>query len=43
METRLQTLREVQELFPRRRPARTLWSEEIIQDRRREARRERDD
>jgi AbrB family looped-hinge helix DNA binding protein len=43
LQTRLQALREVQEFFSRRRPAGTLWSEEIIQDRRREARRELDD
>jgi AbrB family looped-hinge helix DNA binding protein len=43
LQTRMQALREVQELFSRRRPAGTLWSEEIIKDRRREARRERDD
>jgi AbrB family looped-hinge helix DNA binding protein len=43
LQTRMQALREVQEFFSRRRPAGTLWSEEIIKDRRREARRERDD
>ncbi len=43
LQTRSQALREVQEFFSRRRPAGTLWSEEIIQDRRREARRELDD
>jgi AbrB family looped-hinge helix DNA binding protein len=43
LQTRMQALREVQEFFSRRRPAGTLWSEEIIRDRRREARRERDD
>ncbi|MGA2880012.1 MAG: AbrB/MazE/SpoVT family DNA-binding domain-containing protein [Bryobacteraceae bacterium] len=43
LNTRAQALREVQEFFSSRRPAGTLWSEEIIQDRRREARRELDD
>jgi AbrB family looped-hinge helix DNA binding protein len=43
LHTRAQALREVQEFFSRRRPAGTLWSEEIIKDRRREARRELDD
>ena len=43
LQTRLQALREVQEFFSQRRPAGVLWSEEIIKDRRREARRERDD
>lgn len=40
LKTRAQTLREVQEFFSRRRPAGVLWSEELIKDRRREARRE---
>lgn len=43
LQTRSQALREVQEFFSKRRRAGTLWSEEIIQDRRREARREIDD
>jgi AbrB family looped-hinge helix DNA binding protein len=43
LNTRAEALREVQEFFSRRRPAGTLWSDEIIQDRRREARREIDD
>jgi AbrB family looped-hinge helix DNA binding protein len=43
LNTRAQALREVQEFFSRRRPAGVLWSDEIIKDRRREARRELDD
>jgi AbrB family looped-hinge helix DNA binding protein len=43
LNTRAEALRQVQEFFSRRRPAGVLWSEEIIKDRRREARRELDD
>jgi bifunctional DNA-binding transcriptional regulator/antitoxin component of YhaV-PrlF toxin-antitoxin module len=43
LQTRSQVLREVQEFFSKRRPAGVLWSDEIIKDRRREARRELDD
>jgi len=43
LNTRAQALREVQQFFSSRRPAGTLWSDEIIKDRRREARRELDD
>jgi AbrB family looped-hinge helix DNA binding protein len=37
LQTRSRALREVQEFFSKRRPAGTLWSEEIIQDRRKES------
>ncbi len=43
LKTRADVIREVQEFFSKRRPAGVLWSDEIIKDRRREARRERDD
>jgi bifunctional DNA-binding transcriptional regulator/antitoxin component of YhaV-PrlF toxin-antitoxin module len=43
LNTRAEALRQVQEFFSRRRPAGVLWSDEIIKDRRREARRELDD
>ena len=39
--TRRQALREAQEYFSRLRRPEELWSEELIQERRREARRER--
>ena len=40
LHTRLQALREAQAYFSKFRPAGTLWSEELIKDRRKEARRE---
>jgi AbrB family looped-hinge helix DNA binding protein len=40
LNTRAEALRRAQEFFSKRRPAGTLWSEELIQERRREARRE---
>jgi AbrB family transcriptional regulator (stage V sporulation protein T) len=43
LKTRADVIREVQEFFSKRRPAGVLWSEEIIKDRRKEARRELDD
>ena len=43
LKTRDDVIREVQEFFSKRRPAGVLWSDEIIKDRRREARRELDD
>jgi bifunctional DNA-binding transcriptional regulator/antitoxin component of YhaV-PrlF toxin-antitoxin module len=43
LKTRDDVIREVQEFFSKRRPAGVLWSDEIIEDRRREARRELDD
>ncbi len=43
LNSRAEAIREVQEFFSKRRPAGVLWSDEIIKDRRREARRELDD
>jgi bifunctional DNA-binding transcriptional regulator/antitoxin component of YhaV-PrlF toxin-antitoxin module len=43
LNTRDQALRQAQEFFSKLRPAGVLWSDEIIKDRRREARRERED
>jgi hypothetical protein len=40
LQTRLQALREAQAYFSKFRPAGTLWSEELIKERRKEARRE---
>jgi AbrB family looped-hinge helix DNA binding protein len=40
LQTRQQALREAQTYFSRLRPAGTLWSEELIKERRKEARRE---
>jgi AbrB family looped-hinge helix DNA binding protein len=40
-ESRMQALRRVQEYFSKFRPAGRLWSEELIRERRAEARRER--
>ena len=41
LKTRVQGLREAQDHFSRLRPKGELWSEELIKERRREARRER--
>jgi bifunctional DNA-binding transcriptional regulator/antitoxin component of YhaV-PrlF toxin-antitoxin module len=41
LNTRAEALRRAQEYFSRFRPKGTLWSDEIIRDRRKEARRER--
>jgi AbrB family looped-hinge helix DNA binding protein len=43
LNTRAEALRRAQEFFSKLRPAGVLWSDEIIKDRRREARRERED
>jgi bifunctional DNA-binding transcriptional regulator/antitoxin component of YhaV-PrlF toxin-antitoxin module len=43
LQTRLQALREAQAYFSKFRPEGTLWSEELIKERRKEVRRERDD
>ncbi len=43
LNTRDEALRRAQEFFSKLRPAGVLWSDEIIKDRRREARRERED
>jgi AbrB family looped-hinge helix DNA binding protein len=43
LNTRDEALRQAQEFFSKLRPAGVLWSDEIIKDRRREARRERGD
>ncbi len=40
LQTRAQALREAQAYFSKLRPAGTLWSEELIKERRQEARRE---
>jgi AbrB family looped-hinge helix DNA binding protein len=40
LQTRLQALREAQAYFSKFRPEGTLWSEELIKERRKEARRE---
>jgi bifunctional DNA-binding transcriptional regulator/antitoxin component of YhaV-PrlF toxin-antitoxin module len=40
LQTRLQALRDAQAYFSKFRPAGTLWSEELVKERRREARRE---
>ena len=40
LQTRQQALREAQAYFSKFRPAGTLWSEELIKERRKEARRE---
>ncbi len=42
LNTRAEALRRAQEYFSKFRPKGTLWSEEIIRDRRKEARRERE-
>ena len=41
LKTRGQALRQAQEYFSRLRPSGELWSEELIKERRKEARRER--
>jgi bifunctional DNA-binding transcriptional regulator/antitoxin component of YhaV-PrlF toxin-antitoxin module len=43
LNTRAEALRKAQEFFSKLRPAGVLWSDEIIKDRREEARRERED
>jgi len=43
LNTRAQALRQAQEFFSKLRPEGTLWSEELIRERREEARRERED
>jgi len=43
LNTRAEALRKAQEFFSKRRPAGVLWSEELIRERREEARRERED
>jgi bifunctional DNA-binding transcriptional regulator/antitoxin component of YhaV-PrlF toxin-antitoxin module len=43
LNTREQALRQAQEFFSKLRPAGTLWSEELIRERREEARRELED
>jgi bifunctional DNA-binding transcriptional regulator/antitoxin component of YhaV-PrlF toxin-antitoxin module len=43
LNTRDEALRRAQEYFSKLRPAGTLWSEELIQERREEARRELED
>jgi AbrB family looped-hinge helix DNA binding protein len=43
LRTRAEALRKAQEFFSKRRPAGTLWSEELIRERRKEARRELED
>jgi bifunctional DNA-binding transcriptional regulator/antitoxin component of YhaV-PrlF toxin-antitoxin module len=43
LNTRAEALRQAQEFFSKLRPAGTLWSEELIRERREEARRERED
>ncbi len=43
LKTRAQALREAQEYFSQFRPEGTLWSEELIKERREEARRELED
>jgi bifunctional DNA-binding transcriptional regulator/antitoxin component of YhaV-PrlF toxin-antitoxin module len=43
LNTRAEALRRAQEFFSKLRPAGTLWSEELIRERREEARRERED
>ncbi len=43
LDARAEALRQAQEYFSKFRPAGVLWSEEIIQERRKEARRERED
>jgi bifunctional DNA-binding transcriptional regulator/antitoxin component of YhaV-PrlF toxin-antitoxin module len=40
LNTRAEALRRAQEFFSKLRPAGTLWSEELIRERRKEARRE---
>lgn len=40
LQTRLQALRDAQAYFSKLRPIETLWSEELIKERRKEARRE---
>jgi bifunctional DNA-binding transcriptional regulator/antitoxin component of YhaV-PrlF toxin-antitoxin module len=42
LNTRAEALRKAQEFFSKLRPAGVLWSDEIIKDRREEARRERE-
>lgn len=43
LNTRAEALRQAQEFFSKLRPVGTLWSEELIRERREEARRERED
>jgi AbrB family looped-hinge helix DNA binding protein len=43
LNTRADALRRAQEFFSKLRPSGTLWSEELIRERREEARRERED
>ncbi len=43
LNSRAEALRQAQEFFSKLRPAGTLWSEELIRERREEARRERED
>jgi bifunctional DNA-binding transcriptional regulator/antitoxin component of YhaV-PrlF toxin-antitoxin module len=43
LNTRAEALRRAQEFFSKLRPTGTLWSEELIRERREEARRERED
>jgi AbrB family looped-hinge helix DNA binding protein len=43
LNTRTEALRRAQEFFSKLRPSGTLWSEELIQERREEARRELED
>lgn len=43
LESQLQALRRAQDFFSKRRPPGVLWSEELIRERRKEARRELED